>query len=888
MADDYDDIDAQLDSMRERAADCIAPCLFTTGIQRFGELARQAKSHQRVIPYVLARFHQMDMAQYVFDFDLMRDNAIELIALMEDEEHARKFEPALPVEEYEYHGSWMTACLYENLAEAIGQSDGYNSDGMHQCIADGLEVCHRTGKLACLSCFREYATDVYCAADDAFIAKQQCHSILAREGGWSDRGDRRWYAAIKLGWIELLEGRLDQAEAQLRAAQELSQAEEVSVAREAWLRATVELNTILILRGEQPVDMRVDGFPANPPPTGEWGVFDWREELNAATQACVVRDFQQAIEILTRWDQKLGRLPALHHWFENRLRLTAATALNGDTDRAGRLADQLEAKAQLTRDFLTLSRLAVLRSLEPHRVNPLATLQPFNAGPFGDSSAAAEPETVLASDAVPPNGATTATVEPDSDPEDEALSPLRERLMSYVERYSNCESAEEADAVLEEYLRLTPSEFEDARDVITALGLVRLLSSHSQSAAAVWAWAEQFRAAWPDEPSVLNSVGTVGAALLFGPDKNAGELTTFEELDKLFHATLAMAPDRFGNHMRAGEYFADRNNVGEAERCFARAFRLDRANSHAAEALAEVYAGSGRPLDALGVIDECLRTGSREPGLLWKASVLALDHERYQSVLTYLEAFEEAAPEQQWLNYYRAQALLGLRRFDDVLTAVDAERQYEHESPLPLDALTACAQFALDHPAAKASLQAAIDTPLRSCPSMTVTGLRVLMEKLWQFTASALPAGDADRRRLESLLLSAGLAPDEYFNAVHEQSLDQGDEPEMAEDDETVLVRCLIRQPLGDDWAQSPGCLCGQESWTEYVAEWNALARGPDEAEELAMKWQSRVARPSDGDGEVVHLEPLAGPFNDLPHVVEQLPHWVLPDDVEDDEEIEE
>src|SRR5262249_55584599 len=142
-----------------------------------------------------------------------RENAVELIALLEDEERARLIQADLPQAAYEAEQAWMTACAYENLAEATGMLEGYNSAGMHQCITDGVEVCRRTGKLACVGCFREYAAQVYTAADDLEMALHHARMIAANLGPSPDRGNRRHLGARVEGWLMLLQGRLDAAEA---------------------------------------------------------------------------------------------------------------------------------------------------------------------------------------------------------------------------------------------------------------------------------------------------------------------------------------------------------------------------------------------------------------------------------------------------------------------------------------------------------------------------------------------------------------------------------------------------------------------------------------------------------------------------------------------------
>src|SRR5262249_7849044 len=121
------------------------------------------------------------------------------------------------------------ACAYDNLADGTGVLEGYNSEGMHGCITDGIQVCRRTGKLRCISCFREYAMDVYTAADDLAMALHHARSISSQQGGWSNRGDRRWLGHKHEAWLLLLAGQVAAAEEALERALTLAGAEEVSI-----------------------------------------------------------------------------------------------------------------------------------------------------------------------------------------------------------------------------------------------------------------------------------------------------------------------------------------------------------------------------------------------------------------------------------------------------------------------------------------------------------------------------------------------------------------------------------------------------------------------------------------------------------------------------------
>src|SRR5262249_12503528 len=146
--------------------------------------------------------------------------------------------------------SWMTACAYENLAEATGRLDGYNSEGMHSCITDGMQVCRRTGKLACIQCFREYASEVYTAADDIPLALHHSRTIANHTGSWSNRGNRHWLGSRNEGWLLLTAGHLEAARDAFRRAAQQALEEKVSLPLQARLRTAVELELAELLLGE--------------------------------------------------------------------------------------------------------------------------------------------------------------------------------------------------------------------------------------------------------------------------------------------------------------------------------------------------------------------------------------------------------------------------------------------------------------------------------------------------------------------------------------------------------------------------------------------------------------------------------------------------------------
>ncbi len=300
------EIDQQLEEIRTRAGDLIEPCKFASSFAAYGEIRRLARGNQRVVHYIEAVFFQMDQAQYLLDFETMRERSVELVSLLESEERARRIQPDFPDEVYEYLVGSMSACAYENLAEATGQLEGYNSEGMHACIADGIQVCRQTGKLACISCFREYSVDVYTAADDIEIARYQCQQIIDHPGPWSDRGDRRWLAATKAAWLELLGGHGRPAWELALSAYALCQEESVSVTTEAKIRSLFSLLTIGAVTGQDCEAYRAE-LASLMPPAGEAPEFEYQSTLIQALWAAVQGRMPEAIEQLTRLDDDLSR-----------------------------------------------------------------------------------------------------------------------------------------------------------------------------------------------------------------------------------------------------------------------------------------------------------------------------------------------------------------------------------------------------------------------------------------------------------------------------------------------------------------------------------------------------------------------------------------------------
>ena len=112
-------------------------------------------------------------------------------------------------------------------------------------------------------------------------------------------------------------------------------------------------------------------------------------------------------------------------------------------------------------------------------------------------------------------------------------------------------------------------------------------------------------------------------------------------------------------------------------------------------------------------------------------------------------------------------------------------------------------------------------------------------------------------RRLTGDYFRLGLAPEEVFEAERLSN----------QETDVTLFRCLVRQPLDDQWNDFEGRLAGQEDWDEYLAEWGVIAEDEDAAAEIAIDWQSRCyVVPA----EIEAIAPSEDTFFDAPGAVWQ------------------
>ncbi len=843
------EVEQQLEKLAAEAGDLIEPALYRSSFKLYGELRQKAKRERKLLHYVLGTFHQMDQAQYLFEFETMRERAIELIALLESEEQCRKIQPDMPIALFEGLVYQFSSCAYENLAEATGQMEGYNSEGLQACIADGLQICRQTGKLACVGCFREYSCDVYMSADDAEIAQHQCNLVLDASTPVSSRGDRRWLARGKIAWMTFLEGRTQTAIEMYREALQLARAEEVSLKVESQLRTLYPLESLLILTG-QASQMVSESIIEQIPPAGECLLFDLNQALNASLAAVMEKNWETAAELLVPWDRELQARRGLHLWFEVRLRLIAIKFLAGQQKQADRLAEQLEQRARDANDWLTLRRLTALQDTDLP-TSPLAA--------YGREVGTGTSNVEIGGPREPETESSIA----DSLNEQAIVTPLRDRLLEIGKMFQAIredEALEDFSKIREALRSIELNSVTHYVDVCAMINMMGVAVADGADSASLWTWANQLAMNFQENPGVLSMLGEFGNRLRFGANEEFAKTITADRLEPLFRKALRLPDAGPGTNMRAGDHFLAEQNLGEAERCYARSFRLHRRNGDVAVKLAGLYRDTDRPRDALHVLDVCLREGADTPQVAWEAAITAFALQRYEIMLTYLDRYhEELQHDEPWIDYYRAIGLLETGLAAEALKAIEREHQLVRQDALHLDAIRGCALAHIEQPKqAKQAFAAVLRTDLSQVDYLSPAGIAALLQRATNTCRNQLN-DEQLAWQFEQRMLQASLANEELFERERESNELQ---------DEVSFFQCLVRQSLDDTWREFSGRLAHEPEDAEfYFGTWGVLAENEEEAQELVLQWQSRCYT---GEAEVVDTTSAEGSYRDIPGVVWQ------------------
>ncbi|MGB9688345.1 hypothetical protein [Thermogutta sp.] len=857
------------------------------------EIRRRAREEKEIIPYLYANFHSMNCAQALFDHRTGRDRAVETIALLESEEKAREIQPDLPIDEYEAVIQWLTACAYDNLAKHHAICEGYGREELQGLIQEGFDVCRRTGKLQCLTCFREYAVNVYEAAGDLDLAMHFARSVY-RELPLVEENDRRSVGALQYSRHLTMLGRLEEAREVAEASVRLAKYYHTPLEQRVFAQCQLgEILTLLGRREELEERCAVVGEPVDwtiLPPREENPEMWLRRDLFEATELACAGKLAEALEILHRWDEWLASREVWSEWFEVRLRRISLTMLAQEAASAESLARPLRQEARRRKAWLYLTRLAAIeRGVVPP--SPVAFLKPPESGPFRQKGAKAteaespppkdEEQAISVERAVRQSAHDAAgAVVRDSQPEtsaDKASTSLGKQLDEWLERLLQ-EGLEPDDVVqvFEKMLAVDPESVENPEDGARLIYLAGQLSEMVGRQLDVWDWARRLLTRFPENGDVLNLVATAALSAWSATHQAGGEespdsppresardvaLPSLEQIGTWFRKSLDLSPDYPRHYTRAAQFFRMTGDIGMAEWCLARSFALNRNNPQAVLGLAQIYSDADREQDALAVLDLCLRDGNcQDAEVAWEAGLVAFRLGRYPEALTYLNQSEQWGWNSPWLYFYRAWTLLSLKEAGDAQKDIERFLATRNEPGLAGHVLYAWLAQVQDLPdQIREHVKAVLRVRIQDIDDLSETGIEKNLQQLYEVARQGLPAEDEVLADLQDRLFQAGIVPDSVFEA------ERRNRPKL--NDLNYYV-CVCRQPLEESWSQHPACWPQQASWPAYFAFWGVLARNIEEAEHYVLQAQSRCYPGL--SAELVSTTMEEGGFFDHPGVVWQ------------------
>jgi hypothetical protein len=341
----------------------------------------------------------------------------------------------------------------------------------------------------------EYAADVYLAADDVAMALHHC-SLVASLLENDPASERRWAGAYHKGKVLALSGELQAAKDGLIWALQLAETYHDPLG--GRVNTLAELAAVLLLMGDSPAYKSIAGqsLDSRTIPSGEHLSQDCRWDYRDAVAACCDGRFDQAIELLVKWDTKLSRDNVAGEWFECRLRLIAAHRLAGEQETVDNLAQPLFKRAQKARDWITLRRLR--RLVDPTEpAAPTAMLASPRVGPFAPAGVTV-PANVPVEASGSGSGVQGAAIIREGPP------PLHAVFEGMVERLQSSDGDGAKPEILHQILTMSPTALTDPRDSASFLHLVLFLLADTAPFDEIWAWVQQAAAPFLQTSYVVN------------------------------------------------------------------------------------------------------------------------------------------------------------------------------------------------------------------------------------------------------------------------------------------------------------------------------------------------------------------------------------------------
>lgn len=854
-----------------------------SGIKLAREAKRIAKTHNLLMPYLRACFHITNDSQSTYECQSGIDEAIEIISYLESEDRARKFQSDYDPEEYAYTVHWLSACGYDNLGKHTAEKNGYNSPLVHGAVDDGFHICRRTGKLECIDCFREYATEICVAADDLDMAFHYANLCLVKYSDHSDT-DRRWVGQRGIASIHSIRGNLDAA---IRAIKDsFSMAEDYHSVKDATWTSARKLRLYLAVAGKsdefepflQSKGVKLDR--SDIPDLEENPSFAIAERQVDAVEKVCQGDYTEAVKILSELERFLAARDALNTWFDIRkTRIAAVILAKRAAEKAGvsepefpgpslgALCEELRAKAEKACQWSSINALnAMLRPDFP--VSPLAIPAPLDIGPFApegvtkiDPVSSAAPLPLVEK----PLSELTEMVKTEEEQQQESSEIYREydnyfkQVCEFADERSNAASFEEPypkeDEFREFTLELVRKTFEETtpqiKDALEAGIVVHTIGqcefsyfiNSADDFSRVWNWAYGFLKKFPDSGRLMSSVAMTGMNLRSHAESmelssDSFGLPSSKELTDMACKAFELRSDRYGVAYLAGLMQYRSENNREAGRYLSRACQLDRTHPAAVSLLGQIYKEEERPRDALAVYDLFIRAGGRTPSVLFAAGDQAIELGSYPEAVLYLETLSEEIGSNPLVDTKLAWAQMNSGNNSEAIKLLDEMCNGAFGGIFPKEILLvkAFCEASLPYDSWKETLLNALKTG--DVFDLPVPAFEIF-EKLWNIV-SEIPEGEYLRDEFERQMLETASAPNSYFYRNIPEPEYSDDEDDDFEEEDLPVFECRIKQPISVEHPGKYGWITIPETDPFYWAMWYVAAHDEEEAGELASAEQAR------------------------------------------------
>ena len=895
-----EEFDQQFEELDNRHTELSEKQLRRSGFQLALEMKRLAKTHKQLMPYIRACFYLTNDSQELLEHEIGIENALEIIALVESEEKAKKFQHDYDEDFYQYTAYWVSACAYDNLAVHTASREGYNSQVVHGAVDDGMHVCRRTGKLECVECFREYAIKINIASGDYEMGEHYariCSTSTARE----DADCRHWVGWDFLVDIYIRQGRLQEALDTMKMV--FQTAKQYHDPLNALLQSGMRLKLLLALLGKEDqwdavlAENDVQWNPDDFPPLEE------APELNVlktqAESVILVRQNQplEAAEKLAKMERFVLGQGNVRYWFDLRCYRIAALLFAGekpDGTLLTSLVEELRRRANKACQWSTIQQVDAMLDPSPDKpsvLNPAAIHWPIDVGPYAspkfkpssslpviskpEEKISAVPETPASPKDDRPKSERMLEIEQEQNELRQLWSEADQAMFDDLPFEKQAELDELETRLYEKYTRFTPADMKSeapeklTEDEIWGMGssLMQMkIVNSAEMICAVWKWRNAFTEAFPDSPFLLANSAHVGFVLRCEAEEKQVDpdllgIPSLEELELQAVRAFEKEPTRSGIATVAGMLCEANEHPREAQRYFSRACQIHRLNEFAAYRLAVLYEKSERPKDALAVVDLYLRAGGRDLALLWVGTQIAFKNRIFEPFLLYEAAYSENSSH-FLLDAQKSIVLFSLEKYEESQAALFAFEEKWKMTDQSQELFKVLLAATLKEDDWKTRLLSALDFPIQENDEFLFgwnVNLFALIWNLFEDSDSECPA----RSKFLDFLFVHGEVPDEYF----QEGLPEFQQNEEDEDEEFQIPcwRCVLIQPLDSStqaWAGWNRISCDE---TGYLAPWFVCHPQQEGAAQLAIAEQSRCYPLAPEVFEVIPLGEYPAP---CPHIL--------------------